>query len=330
MPEAAPAAQANKKSWYQDYCNYEKHLQPAFGRLPLDKITPFDIEKLTGSMKLGTSKLGRAYAPATIKQQLILLSHFYSLAAKWEMYEGPNPCRKVSKPKLNNQKTEHLADYQLKRLLAVLDSYRDKVAAGAVRFALYTGLRRGEIFNLTWDDIDKDWKTVKLRDPKGGRDVTLPLSDGALEILKRVPKRFNSPWIFHGRYGTQRKCIRAAWADIRKRAGLPSDFRFHGLRHHFASALVSDGVDLYTVQKLLTHKDAKTTQRYAHLADKTLREAVKRSEYLLNPDKKPEPESDPPEGISNAKNKKENGKEIRAKNRQHGGSLWGMVAKVFE
>jgi site-specific recombinase XerD len=61
---------------------------------------------------------------------------------------------------------------------------------------------------------------------------------------------------------------------------LPTKFRLHGLRHHYASSLVSAGVDLYTVSKLLTHKDTKTTQRYAHLADQALRDAVNLSDRL--------------------------------------------------
>lgn len=281
-----PWAEANKKSWYQDFCNYEKHLEPAFGRLPLDKISQFDVEKLTFTMRLGTSKLGRPYATATIKQQLILLSHMYTLAGQWGMFDGPNPCKHVKKPRINNQKTEHLADSELRRLLDTLDNWPDRMAASIVRFALYTGLRRGEIFRLTRDDVDMDRQTVRLRDPKGGVDQHLPLSDDAVEILESVPKKHRTPWIFYGRNGLQRKCIRAAWGDIRRAAGLPQDFRFHGLRHHFASALVSAGVDLYTVQTLLTHKDAKTTQRYAHLSDKTLRNAVNLSEKILNPEKK--------------------------------------------
>jgi len=75
--------------------------------------------------------------------------------------------------------------------------------------------------------------------------------------------------------------VKWPWQRIREDAKLPDNFRFHGLRHHFASTLASNGVDLYTIQKLLTHKDASTTQRYAHLSDQTLRDAVNLSDKLI-------------------------------------------------
>ncbi|TAL17436.1 site-specific integrase, partial [bacterium] len=164
----------------------------------------------------------------------------------------------------------------------------DQGAAAVIKFALYTGLRRGEIFKLEWSNVDVDRKIITLRNPKGGTDQNLPISKEAAEVIKALPKS-NSLWVFpSSKTGGKRKCIRGAWAEIRKAANLPSNFRFHGLHHHFASALVSGGIDLYVVQKLLTHKDAATTQRYAHLSDNALRKAVDISAEILRPKSKTE------------------------------------------
>jgi integrase len=280
-----PWAMENKKSWQTDKYYYEKHLQPSFGNKSLEDISPFDIEKLIIKMKKGKNKRGKPYAMATIRHQIVLLSRLYSLADKWNLYSGVNPCSKVKKPKLNNRITEFMSDDELLRLYSVLDNWPDKMSVSIIKFALCTGIRRGEIFKLQWKDIDLIKGTITLRSPKGGQDKLLPLSQDAIKVINNVPKDFKTTWVFYGRNGQQRTNFKGPWLRIREKAKL-GDFRFHGLRHHFASALASSGkVDLYTIQQLLTHKDPSTTQRYAHLADQTLRKAVNLSDNLLKPQK---------------------------------------------
>jgi site-specific recombinase XerD len=92
-----------------------------------------------------------------------------------------------------------------------------------------------------------------------------------------------SPFVFPGENGKQRTDFKGPWQRIRKAAGLPHDFRFHGLRHHFASTLVSNGVDLGLVRELLTHKHVGTTERYAHFAPDAVKEAARKAGELLNP-----------------------------------------------
>ena len=278
-----PWAKTNKKTWRNDQYYYGCHLKPEFGNKPLDTISPFDIEKFIIQMKKAKSKRGTPYSLATIKHQLVILNRLYSIAEKWGLYSGANPCRKVKKPRLNNQVTEFLSDDELNNLLLTLEQWHNKMSASFVLFCLHTGLRRGELFKLTWNDVDLERKIMVLKDPKGKIDQALPLSDKAVDILNNIPREYDTSWIFYGKNGEQRRDFKGPWKRIKEQAGLPEDFRLHGLRHHFASALVSAGVDLYTVQKLLCHKDASMTQRYAHLADKTLRDAITLSDKLLKP-----------------------------------------------
>jgi len=273
-------AKTNKKSWRNDQYYYNHHLKPVFGNKPMDTISPFEIEKFMTLMKKGKSKRGTPYSLATIKHQIVLLNRLYSVAEQWDQYSGGNPCRKVKKPKLNNQVTEFLSDDELDNLLDVLKEWDDKMSSSFILFSLYTGIRRGELFKLTWNDVDFDRQFMILRDPKGIANQTLPISEKAINVLKIIPKEYDTPWIFYGKNGHQRKDFKGPWLRIKKAAGLPKNFRFHGIRHHFASSLVSHGADLYTVQKLLCHKDASMTMRYAHLADKTLRDAVNLSDRL--------------------------------------------------
>jgi integrase len=276
-----PWAKEHKKTWITDEFNYKRHLEPRFGRKRLDTISPIDIERMKADMKKATNKNGKPYSKATIKHQLVLLKRLFTLAHRWGIYAGENPMDRVEVPKLDNGRTEFMQDGEVSRLLATLETWPCRVSAAFVKFTLLTGMRRGELFKLTWDDIDFERGMVTLREPKGGKTQTIPVSPLALEVLKSL--EVDSPFVFPGKGGQQRKDFKGPWLRIRKAAGLPENFRFHGLRHHFASTLVSAGYDLLVVQKLLTHKDSRTTQRYAHLSPGALKEAAVKSGELLNP-----------------------------------------------
>jgi len=281
-----PWIKENKKSWNIDNYNYQTHLKPALGKKTFDAISPFDIEKLVLKMKKRKNKQGKFLAAATIKHQLVLLNRIFNVAEQWGVFTGQNPCKKVKKPKLNNQVTEYLSKNELSRLLGVLESWTDRMQASIVLFSLYTGFRPNEIFKLEWCDIDFEKSTVTLRDPKGVIDQIRPLSPKAMKVLEDLPKEYETPFIFYSVMGKQRKTIRHGWKQIKEAAGIHESFRYYDLRHNYATYLVSSGVSLYQVQKLLTHKDSKTTQRYAHLADEALRDAVNLSDKLLEPTEK--------------------------------------------
>ncbi|NLI33839.1 MAG: site-specific integrase [Deltaproteobacteria bacterium] len=274
-----PWAKEHKETWRDDQYHYGKHLEPRFGSKRLDTIMPIDIERMKLELKRGRNKHGKPYAKATIKHQLVLLKRLFNVAIKWDLFDGKNPVSQVTLPKLDNQKTEFLTDEELKRLQDTLDTWPIRESVDFIRFAIFSGLRRGELFKLTWDDVDFDRSTVTLRGPKGGKTATVPINEQALEVLRNL--NIKSTFVFPGEDGQQRKDFKGPWLKIRKAARLPDGFRFHGLRHHFASTLVSNGVDLYTVGKLLSHKNSSTTQRYAHLGDESLRRATAKAGELL-------------------------------------------------
>jgi integrase len=152
-------------------------------------------------------------------------------------------------------------------------------------------MRRGELFKLRWEDVDFERGFIHIRDPKGGQDQVIPLNDAARKLLETHPKKgvevdsqkTDSEYVFAGREGKERTDINHQVKRIRDAAGLPATFRpLHGLRHTYASMLASSGqVDLYTLQRLLTHKDPRMTQRYAHLRDETLRRASNLAEGII-------------------------------------------------
>ena len=192
---------------------------------------------------------------------------------------------KIEIPRLNNQTTEDLRPDQLKKLIQALDEEEDQTLSNVMRLALFTGMRRGEILKLKWSDIDTERGFITLRDPKGGPDQKIPLSISASDVISNIPATPKSPYIFPGRYeGTHMAALpRKSLNRVRKAAGLPKSFRpLHGLRHVYASMLASSGkVDMYTLQKLLTHKSPLMTQRYAHLRDESLKRAADMAAELV-------------------------------------------------
>jgi integrase len=153
--------------------------------------------------------------------------------------------------------------------------------------ALYTGMRRGEMFKLEWSDLDFERGFIRLRDPKGGKDQSIPMNTQARKLFESMPRVCQ--FIFAGRPDKNGNYApRTRIADqvnrIKKAAGLPKGFRaLHGLRHVYASMLASSGkVDMYTLQKLMTHKSADMTQRYAHLRDESLARAGQVVDDIFN------------------------------------------------
>jgi integrase len=267
-------AKVNKeKSWMTDEFFYRKHLAPRFGSKPLDGISSFELERMKAEMKKQTTPQGKlGYSDATIRHVLVLLGHLFKKARVWKIYSGENPVASVKKPKLDNKVTEFLTAEEMERLLKVLAEWPCRETASFVLVGLFTGLRKSEIRKLRWEHIDLERKTLTIVDPKGKETTTIPISEQAIAVFSDIP--VNSEYVLPGPDGKMKRTFRDPWYRIRETAGLPANIRFHGTRHNFASWLVSSGVDLYTVSKLLNHKDVKTSTRYSHLSDEALRRAA--------------------------------------------------------
>ncbi len=255
------------KSLRSDSYMFEKHLAPAFGNKEPQELIPLDFDRLR-------IKLLKSKSPQTVVHLLQFIKRAIIFGVKRQLC--PPLGFQIELPKVNNCKTEDLSPGQLKRLLKAIDSDSNMQVGNIMKMALFTGMRRGELFRLQWRDIDFERGFISIRGPKGGQDQVIPLNTEARNLLKRHQLgKSDSSLVFPGRGGQQRTDIHRQANRIKERAGLPKDFRpLHGLRHVYASMLASSGeVDMYTLQKLLTHKSPQMTQRYAHLRDETLRRA---------------------------------------------------------
>ena len=137
-----------------------------------------------------------------------------------------------------------------------------------VIIAMHTGLRKGEILSLEWQNIDFDNRvlTVVSDKAKSGKTRHIPLNNAAFNALKGWQQSSGKTgYVFKGESDTHIQDVKKSWDALLERACI-TNFRFHDLRHHFASKLVMASVDLNTVRELLGHKDLTMTLRYAHLA----------------------------------------------------------------
>ena len=248
-----------------DRGRYENYLKRGLGHKEPLSIAQLDIDRL----RIGLAKTRK---PQTVKHVLALLNRIINFGAKKGLCPGLS--FKIELPKVQNKKTEDLTPEQLTRLLEAVEQDPNIQAANLMKMALFTGMRRGELFKLKWEDLDFDRGFIHIRNPKGGQDHKIPLNPAVHQLLLAHP-RTDSLFVFPGRQGKQRTDINKQVSRIKAAAGLPKDFRaLHGLRHTYASMLASSGqVDLYTLQKLLTHQSPAMTQRYAHLRDQALRRA---------------------------------------------------------
>ena len=215
-------AKEHKKSWKDDYDRWNLHIGPHLNQKVMDTVTAYDVHSLIQKMRLK-----RAYAPATIKHVIVLIRRVYNWASEMDLYRGENPAKKIKLPKINNQVTECLTQDEMKRLTCTLNQWNNQLAAMLVKFAIYTGLRRGELFNLQWDRVDLDGGWISLTDTKGGKDTVLPISDKALSVLNKAKELQpvpNCPFVFPNRLGNKRTTFSNTWIRIKKAANISAEF----------------------------------------------------------------------------------------------------------
>ena len=265
------AQRPDSKGRRNDKGLFQKHIQPKIGEKQPYEIKKIEIDRIR-------INLIKTLKPQTVKHVLELIKRISNFGVKRRLCSGLD--FQIDMPKVDNQKTEDLNSEQLKNLLTAIDNSKDIQAANMMRLALYTGMRRGEMFKLKFSDIDFQRGFISIRNPKGGVSQKIPLNEQARQVLENHPKteitvnnkKEISEYLFVRKDGKPFTDIQKRVNKIKHAAGIPDDFRaLHGLRHTYASMLASSGkVDLYTLQKLLTHKSPVMTQRYAHLRDESL------------------------------------------------------------
>jgi integrase len=240
---------------------------PSLGNMRISHVTRRDIELLHKNLQS---------TPYKANHSLALLSKMFNLAISWE-WRDSNPVANI--PRYQEEKRDRwLNEEELNRLWEVLERHSNRMTAYVFKFLLLTGARKGEALGATWDqfDLEKGVWTKPSHLTKQKKKEHLPLSEKTIEILQIVKKRTpkGSIYVFPGQIeGKPLKEIKTFWKTVLKESKL-ENVRIHDLRHTHAAHLVSSGLSLPIVGKLLGHTQASTTQRYAHLADEPLRQAT--------------------------------------------------------
>jgi integrase len=279
-----PHARDNKKKRSVDT---EEHLfknwiDPVVGNKPLKGISAFDCERVKKRMRT-SGKSDR-----TIEYTLAVMRQVFTFARKFKMFMGYNPLLDVDKPKYDNRKQRFLTGDETALLMTSLKT-RNRQLYQIAMVSLHAGLRAGEVFGLTWGDMDFDRGLILLRDTKNTETRYGFMTSALKEELMTLQPGKPAEIVFKDNSGNKIKSISYTWDRIVESLGLNTGiedrrmkFTFHGLRHSFASNLVSIGIDLFRVQQLLGHKTPKMTLRYSHMRPDDLREAIDKMEAVMN------------------------------------------------
>jgi integrase/recombinase XerD len=257
---------ATLKLWSRRrYISSAKALHPFFKDLWLDQITRGRLAEFVATRR------GEGMQSPTIRRDLACLSSMLTRACdEWEWIDA-NPVKAFSKRALREAapRVRFLTRAEFDRLLAAAAPHLKPMLVVAVG----TGMRLEEQLSLRWPQIDLGRREITLTETKTGAPRVIPLAGTVLGTLSGLPRHIREPWVFWHGDGQRFTTIKTAFLAACRRAKI-KDFRWHDLRHTFASWKVQEGVDLYRLSRLLGHKTLAMTARYAHLQTADLHDAV--------------------------------------------------------
>jgi integrase len=268
--EYMPFAKSRKRTWAKDEEYYRLRIKDEIGHLKLDRISRKQIQDFHTSLK------ANGLASSTADHYLKLIKRVYSVASSWGVISD-----RVSKglPLFMEDNTveNYLNDEELKRLMAVLQTDRNRTICLIIMLLLCTGVRKNEALLAQKRYIDMDTRVWRIpaSSAKAKKMRSLPLSDTAMDVLRQAyaDSDNDSEYVFvNKRTGKSYTTIQKQWERIREKAGL-RHCRLHDLRHTFASYLANSGRSLFEIQTLLGHASPIVTLRYSHLSQSTLMDA---------------------------------------------------------
>ncbi len=253
-----------------------KNLMPLFGNMLLSRISFRHIEKYKGyrltqydkRVKEGSNSEKKSINPATINRELTTLKNMFNIAIKME-YVSENP---VTEIKFFSERQIPIRILNIEERQRLIDSM-DGSTKSITILAINTGMRKGEILKLRWNDIDFNERYIHVKITKTNQPRKVPMNQTVFDLLKSYDRK--SEWVFYNpKTGNHIADVKKSFKTACGRAGF-SDFRFHDLRHNAASYMVNHcRVDLVTAGEILGHRDIHTTRRYLHTSPTIKKAAV--------------------------------------------------------
>jgi integrase len=282
------------KKWAErQKCYYSKvhlinQLSNDFGQVLLKNFSAKLIEQYQSkrlqegkrSVKIDGSLIFLPNKPATVNRLQATLSHMFTKAYEWEMISEDvlKRVRKVKLLKENNKRLRYLSHDECQTLINNCDAHVRPI----VITALNTGMRRGEVLSLKWDNVDLKNGFILLDVTKNGDRREIPINDTLKGVFQKLTRRIDVPWVFYDpKTGNRYQEVKRSFHTTLRKSKI-QDFHFHDLRHTFASHMVMAGEDLTTVKELLGHKTLTMTLRYAHLAPAHKVKAVNILDSVIN------------------------------------------------
>jgi integrase len=251
--------------------NTRRHMgywKQRLGALPLSDITPALIVQHRNELLATPTRRKKPRANATVVRYMASISHAFNIAMKEWQWVTDNPVSKVSKPRQARGRERYLSDQEREKLLEACRASSNPYLLAVVVLAISTGMRRGEIMNLRWPNIDLKRKTIVLTTTKNDTSRALPLTGLALMLLEQLGqvRRLDTNLVFFGKQPDQPMDLKKCWEAAVSKAGL-ENFRFHDLRHTAASYLAMNGATTMEIAAVLGHKTLQMVKRYSHLTN---------------------------------------------------------------
>ena len=229
-----------------------KQVDLEFENKTLQDITAWQIEKY----KVKRKEEGKS--PATVNRQIALLKHMFTKAIEWGKLKD-NPAKKVKPLKREIRRVRYLMLEEVQRLLSNCADHLKPI----VEVAVNTGMRKMELLTLKWDQVNLDQGFITLWETKNSERPDIPMNETVKASLNGIER--NGPYIFCDGNGKSFGNVKRSFETALKKSEI-EDFRFHDLRHTFASNLIMEGTDITTAKELMGHKTIDMTLRYSHLA----------------------------------------------------------------
>jgi len=263
-----PWSKREKRSADKDESRFSNHLFPFFGNIRMAELKPQRIEEFK------SLRIGEGAKNATLNRDLALLKAIFNKAAKWGLFKSQNPVSLAGMlPENNEHVAKAMTGAEIERLLPCLPPETRPI----FEFCLATGLRIGNAMTLTWQQIDRQAKTISVPKTKSGKPLVIPLNDWAEDVISSVPRHVRSPYVFCRLDGKHYRSIHHGFKAACKRAGL-GKYRIHDLRHTAATRLAASGVSTTALRDLMGHSTLAMVQRYSHMGQETLQEMSNRNQ----------------------------------------------------
>lgn len=262
-------AQAQKKTWRTDASMIKRLVLPRWGSLKITSVKRVDIAE--AHRRIGATR------PYAANRFVELMSKMYELAKLWDFVDAdyPNPARGI-KPFAETKRDRFVTSEEMPKLARAIDEETSPFVRTAFWLYLLTGMRKRELLQAKWADIDMANKLWRLPVTKSNRPHHIPLSQRVIALLSSLPREDGNPHVIVGAHaGKPLNNIDKAWRRVRARAGL-DDVRIHDLRRTAGSHLAQDGAPLHLIGKILNHRDPSTTAVYAHFQQTHERAALDR------------------------------------------------------